>query len=861
MFRSQIIAGILSLFGFIAWTTSTMAQDPPQAKPVPSKSKKWSYAWAPEKNPIRGIILQSWPGLLDGEVVKGVKPNPWQEFLERNGIAWCDGTLDIKLLPEIGAELGRPELANAPVILTGLSSTGYHSIMLANKHPDRVLAVLGAQPVAPFVKGNDNFNFNRRPLPKEGEKQDEKLIPQDVTGALDVPIFMQIGEHDGVLGSVVAYGFLEFGRRRNAPWTYFCLPKAGHGNLITPKVAIPWLESVLAQRLPRDIDLTKGAPKLKTIPADAGLLGNLQSLTVAEHSKYDGNKAKANWMPDKASAEAWKESSRAMPYELPEQKVKLPSGLITDLVVHDPKHNTVVASDNPAVKAWKIAGNLKEGDTYCTTHWYHSTAVGKVPSLVRGYDWIVPDNQSVNFRGETLLEFTLSADATVYVGHDATIAKKPAWLADWKDTGEAVLVGYLGTEQRLNLYEKAFAKNAKAKLGANSEEAADPNFPKEAGLGRQRVIYMTIVKPKEAKNVPAGLRVMSGGHSWSTENSTPLCQAAGINGHKKITGINSNRIEDLTPLLEKGEIDAYVWQHSSVGPEFPKFLPTLVDLGPKHNPNFRVLMQMPWLVHDGRKDVKLPEEYEKTDLAEYQTKLDKSRKEQEFYVDEVNAKAGKRIVFLVPLGDGMLEVRKMIVAGKFPGITKQNYKDKPGDRGSVLGGDHMPHQGLLGHRLGTYMHFAALYRMSPEGLTFPGKDGDGLTDEQRAILQKLAWDMVSKYPYAGIAKFDAPKPPKEGEKPVPKSGDGPTAVPDVLKGWKATTDLPAEAVVTDYNAYIEKLPKGERPGVADVKYYVDDTGRNAVAVLVVVDGTRWTHLLVYDKQHKRTSATKYAAGK
>lgn len=74
-------------------------------------------------------------------------------------------------------------------------------------------------------------------------------------------------------------------------------------------------------------------------------------------------------MPDKASAEAWKESSRAMPYELPEQKVKLPSGLITDLVVHDPKHNTVVASDNPAVKAWKIAGNLKEGDTYCTTHW------------------------------------------------------------------------------------------------------------------------------------------------------------------------------------------------------------------------------------------------------------------------------------------------------------------------------------------------------------------------------------------------------------------------------------------------------------------------------------------------------------
>jgi hypothetical protein len=153
-----------------------------------------------------------------------------------------------------------------------------------------------------------------------------------------------------------------------------------------------------------------------------------------------------------------------------------------------------------------------------------------------------------------------------------------------------------------------------------------------------------------------------------------------------------------------------------------------------------------------------------------QVKMEKYRKEQEAYVDEVNAKAGKRVVFLVPLGDGMIEVRKMIVAGKFPGIIKQNYRDKPGDRGSVLGGDLMPHQGLLGLRLGTYMHFAALYRMSPEGLKFPGKEGDGLTDEQRSILQKLAWDMVSKYPYAGIAKFEESRPAKGDEKTAPNTG-------------------------------------------------------------------------------------------
>ena len=350
---------------------------------------------------------------------------------------------------------------------------------------------------------------------------------------------------------------------------------------------------------------------------------------------------------------------------------------------------------------------------------------------------------------------------------------------------------------------------------------------------------------------PAGLRVISGGHSWSTENSAPLCQAAGIVGHMKLNkhGLNSGRIEDLTPLLEKGEIDAYVWQHSG---GIPNFLPTLVELGPKHNPNFRgVFIQMPWLVGDGRHGVKSPEEYETTDLAEYQTKMEKYRKQQEAYVDEVNAKAGKRVVFLVPLGDGMLEVRKMIVAGKFPGVTKVS--------GSVLGGDIMPHQGLLGRRLGTYMHFAALYRMSPEGLKFPGKDGDGLPDDQRAILQKLAWDMVSKYPYAGIAKYEPSAPSKDEKKPAPTLAA--TTVPEGLKGWKATQDLADDTVVTDYNAYIEKLPKAERPGVSDVKYYVDGTGRYAVAVLVNVGDTQWIHLVVYDKQHKRTGVTKFVAGK
>jgi hypothetical protein len=210
-----------------------------------------------------------------------------------------------------------------------------------------------------------------------------------------------------------------------------------------------------------------------------------------------------------------------------------------------------------------------------------------------------------------------------------------------------------------------------------------------------------------------------------------------------------NSLEGVTQYLETGEVDAYVWQHS-VG--MPSFMTQLIELGGAKNPNFRFIIQQPWLVHDGRRDVKSAEEYENTNLDEYRVTLEKQRTQLEAEVDKLNAAAGRRVVFIVPLADGMLEVRRMIAAGRFPEVTKQS------DGNSVLRGDIMPHQGLLATRLGAFMHFAALYKMSPEGLVFPGKDGDGLTEPQRAILQKLAWDLVSKYSHAGIAKPPEPGP-------------------------------------------------------------------------------------------------------
>lgn len=94
-------------------------------------------------------------------------------------------------------------------------------------------------------------------------------------------------------------------------------------------------------------------------------------------------------------------------------------------------------------------------------------------------------------------------------------------------------------------------------------------------------------------------------------------------------------------------------------------------------------------------------------------------------------------MFIVPVGRAVLKLRERIVEGQFPGITQQSklFRDPIGHgQGHVM-------------VLASYCNFAAIYRTSPVGLKI---DERSVNDEQHAILQKLAWETVSAYPYAGV---------------------------------------------------------------------------------------------------------------
>lgn len=129
----------------------------------------------------------------------------------------------------------------------------------------------------------------------------------------------------------------------------------------------------------------------------------------------------------------------------------------------------------------------------------------------------------------------------------------------------------------------------------------------------------------------------------------------------------------------------------------------------------------------------------------------------EAHVDLVNEKHGKRVVLIVPHAQAGLALVDAVAAGKLPGVA---------DPAELWMKEEAFNMNVHRHlrALAAYCDFAVIYGVSPEGLkpsfkgiTYKSKGGaehsmEAITDEQHAILQKIAWETVSKYPYAGVAR-------------------------------------------------------------------------------------------------------------
>jgi len=232
-----------------------------------------------------------------------------------------------------------------------------------------------------------------------------------------------------------------------------------------------------------------------------------------------------------------------------------------------------------------------------------------------------------------------------------------------------------------------------------------------------------------------------------------LVKSAGIENHKlagtqSLGGSRVHQHWDLEeaknkakPALESGQIDIFTMAAHLEIPD--RGITSFTELGLAHNPNLRLLVQASWMPYDitdftaPEKHIKDNAERDGIDVAALRDSTKVWRTKLEAQADDLNKKHGRKAVYVVNVGDAVNTLREQIVAGKFPGVTKQSelFRDPIGHgNGHVMA-------------LCTYCNFVAIYRRTPEGLKM---NTMGVDDAQHAILQRIAWETVSAYPYSGV---------------------------------------------------------------------------------------------------------------
>lgn len=189
-------------------------------------------------------------------------------------------------LKDFAEKSKHPELVHAPCVGTGHSAGGMVTQVLI-RHPTKTLTTCV----------DCSWVYDPAKLDAEGKK---------------VPLLFTMGaipDDFKMLPAIEQY-YLP-ARKEGLPWGLGLQHGCAHdwGNAGTLQVA--WIKAIVRLRLPTDADPSQGPVTLKPIKLEEGYLGDRNTTegnfaTVASWADYKGEKEKAVWFPDKATAEVWR---------------------------------------------------------------------------------------------------------------------------------------------------------------------------------------------------------------------------------------------------------------------------------------------------------------------------------------------------------------------------------------------------------------------------------------------------------------------------------------------------------------------------------------------------------------------------
>ncbi|MGA3171619.1 MAG: hypothetical protein ABSE62_11470 [Chthoniobacteraceae bacterium] len=283
--------------------------------------------WIPAgQKPLRGTLVLVPGDLQDG---RGMAADQrWQALARDIGFAviacqFADGdpamyqndpdgevaqALDAAV-ERLARDARHPELVNAPLAFWGTSAGSNVCGRYCTQFPLRVIA---------FASSKGTWGPSR-----------------DMTsGKAEIPMFFALGAKDSRIWLISSIHNIDAGLMLHAPWTVALQKNEGHEVGRSLDVAIPFLKAAINMRFTTastasdsasgdsgdSINIFKtqlpsfGQPgaggqsaQLYKIDIHTGWLGNPDTLDVVPYSHFKGDRNKAIWLPDQATALAWQQ--------------------------------------------------------------------------------------------------------------------------------------------------------------------------------------------------------------------------------------------------------------------------------------------------------------------------------------------------------------------------------------------------------------------------------------------------------------------------------------------------------------------------------------------------------------------------
>jgi len=212
-----------------------------------------------------------------------------QGFIEDYAnVSHGSGQALLTALAAFAKRANHPEIANAPLLLWGMSAGGEFDYEFAAWKPERVIA---------FIVNKGNIYYTA-------------LASRE---ARSVPAILFTGEKDLEFRTNTINGLFAVNRRGGALWALAQEPGIGHAVGRSKELGAMFFEDVLPLRLGGPV--TNGRTVLRPIDEKTGFIGDQKTLTYQPAASAGAVNAPASWLPTARIAHAWQAVVTGRPFD------------------------------------------------------------------------------------------------------------------------------------------------------------------------------------------------------------------------------------------------------------------------------------------------------------------------------------------------------------------------------------------------------------------------------------------------------------------------------------------------------------------------------------------------------------------